>query len=62
MQIPCVYLPGPAPAVSVANRNTWNTIQDQGSELNILLVKINNESPIEQNNQLNNEQNSNKEE
>ncbi len=21
MQIPCVYLPGPAPAVSVANRN-----------------------------------------
>ncbi len=21
MQIPCVYLPGPAPAVSVANKN-----------------------------------------
>ncbi len=22
MQIPCVYIPGPAPAVSVANRNS----------------------------------------
>ncbi len=22
MQIPCIYLPGPAPAVSVANRST----------------------------------------
>ncbi len=31
-----------------------------GSELNILLVKIKNESRIEQNNRMNNEQKSNK--
>jgi hypothetical protein len=26
MQIPCVYIPGPAPAVSVANNTLWAVV------------------------------------
>ncbi len=33
MQIPCVYLPGPAPAVSVANIYNWKILNKKLSKL-----------------------------
>ncbi len=39
MQIPCVYIPGPAPAVSVANKYGSNTMLSSPSRLNIHRTK-----------------------
>jgi hypothetical protein len=39
MQIPCVYIPGPAPAVSVANTNIHVYVHEDLHEIYLLNVK-----------------------
>jgi hypothetical protein len=47
MQIPCVYIPGPAPAVTVANRTKLQYVETLSNEPNPVEISSSEPNPVE---------------